>query len=751
MAWRGKEAIVLLVDVGSTMCGQRVAVGGAEASRADVALGMARNIAQQKMLFMPKHDVGIVFFGTTGTCNDLQADGYDNVSVACGGTLGSPDLAMLRFLTQRPEGGAESDAVNGLIVALDFMIKKTRDQKYSKAIHLITDSSSASFGDADLEACIKQLDATSTKLHVTLVGATDVGPWGHLAKTSTAVQILPLPMLARRCSLSVKPVELRAKVRLQLIVSQHLQIPVGVYSRTTRVSFPTLKKRSKMAAALPKGDHPNPDHVVIDRTYHVADDPDGEEVVAEDRIKGHKYGQSIVPMSEYDEAALMYTCDRTLTALGFALATSIGPEHSMHQVETVAADRGDGWASCAFESLVDAMLEENLAIIARYSFRKNSQPRMVALMPRKGSGGNASIMDLQYLPFFEDLREWSCASLPMPSVEQRDAISALVDAMSLDASPKGVLDGAPRPHDELLKPEDSNNPCLARFYSFLVQRAIDPKAKVPPPGLDSWNHLELPAEVAQRLKDGKLGEALKAKFGLEKVEKVLGKKKHFWREAIAAKRKDLDFGEVDTKRIKVAVREDGKKEEKDEDKVKDEGSQEHAGFGGMAAPVGLPPVVHVGSVHPERDFERWLLHKSGGHDAVGEAMRQMRGVIERLADEGEDFHGKALSCLGALRKGCVQEAEAAVYNAFARALSRAPGQLRSRFWARARESGLGLITDSEVPTSTVTSEEASAFLRGEAYWPSSATASSAKAAHASTAAVAAAAALTEQDLEAMMD
>ena len=33
--------------------------------------------------------------------------------------------------------------------------------------------------------------------------------------------------------------------------------------------------------------------------------------IAQDRVKGHKYGQSIVPMSEYDEAALMhpYCCD----------------------------------------------------------------------------------------------------------------------------------------------------------------------------------------------------------------------------------------------------------------------------------------------------------------------------------------------------------------------------------------------------------------------------------------------------------
>merc|ERR1719261_1997589 len=104
-----------------------------------------------------------------------------------------------------------------------------------------------------------------------------------------------------------------------------------------------LKKRSRLAAAVPleKRIEQWTDKVMLERTYHVADDPEGEEVKKEDRIKGHKYGQSIVPMSEYDEAALMYTCERTLTALGFAPASSVGPEHSLYQVEALAADRGD--------------------------------------------------------------------------------------------------------------------------------------------------------------------------------------------------------------------------------------------------------------------------------------------------------------------------------------------------------------------------------------------------------------------------
>jgi len=36
-----------------------------------------------------------------------------------------------------------------------------------------------------------------------------------------------------------------------------------------------------------------------------------------------------------------------------------------------------------------------------------------------------------------------------------------------------------------------------------------------------------------------------------------------------------------------------------------------------------------------------------------------------------------------------------------------------KFWSKARDAGLGLITDGEAPTSTVTAEESRAFLAGE--------------------------------------
>lgn len=73
--------------------------------------------------------------------------------------------------------------------------------------------------------------------------------------------------------------------------------------------------------------------------------------------------------------------------------------------------------------------------------------------------------------------------------------------------------------------------------------------------------------------------------------------------------------------------------------------------------------MHIGSVHPERDFERWLNErKTGGRDVVAPAIEQMCLVILRFAEEGEEFYGKALSCLATMRRGCVRRGPRALFS-----------------------------------------------------------------------------------------
>eukprot|EP00746_Dinoflagellata_sp_MGD_P030640 gnl/MRDRNA2_/MRDRNA2_172734_c0_seq1.p1 gnl/MRDRNA2_/MRDRNA2_172734_c0~~gnl/MRDRNA2_/MRDRNA2_172734_c0_seq1.p1 ORF type:complete len:339 (-),score=82.23 gnl/MRDRNA2_/MRDRNA2_172734_c0_seq1:16-972(-) len=290
----------------------------------------------------------------------------------------------------------------------------------------------------------------------------------------------------------------------------------------------------------------------------------------------------------------------------------------------------------------------------------------------------------------EDLREWKHASPPMPNNLQRDAVAALVDAMDLmEVTPDGNV-------EERICPEKTANPVMQRFYRFLFERAQDRNAGVPS-GHDLEAVMDVPAPSLERLNSMAVGDTLKTAFNFTKVEAGAKghKKKRFWREAVLAKKAE-ENGEVDVKRIKVG-----------ESDVPAEATGSSAAATGSSA----PPKVLIGSVNPEKEFERWLDYRVGGVDVTREAIAQMSAVVERLAKEGPDFLGKALSCFETLRRGCVKEGEAETFNTFAR-------NIRGSFvygalWAKAKERGLGLVSDVEVPSSSISAEEARAFLAGE--------------------------------------
>ncbi|CAK0853611.1 unnamed protein product, partial [Prorocentrum cordatum] len=138
MASRFRNVSILLVDVGRSMQeplpGTDDSKAAGKVTKAGVAVRLARDLVQQKLLFMPKHEVGVVFFGAAATCNDLQADGYANVVAAREGKVCAPDLAALQMLDAQPPGGESSDAVDGLIVSMDMIMKLTGELKCIKIV-----------------------------------------------------------------------------------------------------------------------------------------------------------------------------------------------------------------------------------------------------------------------------------------------------------------------------------------------------------------------------------------------------------------------------------------------------------------------------------------------------------------------------------------------------------------------------------------------------------------------------------------
>jgi len=83
------------------------------------------------------------------------------------------------------------------------------------------------------------------------------------------------------------------------------------------------------------------------------------------------------------EENLKFPTERCLKLLGFVPAKSIPRHYYMSGVDVLIAKDKDLHARKALASLIHALYELERVAICRYISRKNSQPKLVCLIPRK--------------------------------------------------------------------------------------------------------------------------------------------------------------------------------------------------------------------------------------------------------------------------------------------------------------------------------------------------------------------------------
>jgi ATP-dependent DNA helicase 2 subunit 2 len=139
---------------------------------------------------------------------------------------------------------------------------------------------------------------------------------------------------------------------------------------------------------------------------------------------------------------------------------------------------------------------------------------------------------------------------------------------------------------------------------------------------------------------------------------------------------------------------------------------------------GIPNILwdhvpdRVGSTDPARDFKAMISHR--GEDLVEKAIQGMTSMVQELINNsiGDQYYGKVLDCLVALRSGCVAEEESSAFNTLLRNIKNAHGHTESNrraLWTDyIVKKGISLIDEDESDDSTVSKEEASRFLREDA-------------------------------------
>ena len=174
-----KEALAIVLDV---------SVGMARDERMVRTAAVLEAALKQKFLFAPADEVAVVLFGTDGTDNELfeQEGGYEHVTVLQPfDTVGMPLLRSLRApradedregegtprlpCVLRPSAH-DGDFIDGLMVALDLLKRRTRGKRLRRRVMLLTAAASPLGGVDDLELLLQKVAQDEIELDIVGVG-----------------------------------------------------------------------------------------------------------------------------------------------------------------------------------------------------------------------------------------------------------------------------------------------------------------------------------------------------------------------------------------------------------------------------------------------------------------------------------------------------------------------------------------------------------------------------------------------------
>ncbi|KAL2644979.1 hypothetical protein R1flu_012566 [Riccia fluitans] len=690
---RNKETLVILVDIGPSMH-----------PHLEYAAKAVSTLVQRKIIHRQHDEVGLVFFGANETDNELtlEVGGYEHVVVARPISVVSDELA--RAVDRFPKEHGISDFLDAIVVGLDMIVKKLGPgSKGNKRIYLITDAQSTVREPEEgtkleqVDILAKQLQQCSISLDVVVIRlrgekralVSKTSQENEFLLQSFSSQTKGELVLADSCTTLLGAVKARTVspttlFRGDMELTPNMTIQVWVYKKVSQERLPTLKLYSDKAPLI---DTSATHQVNLDSEYKSTIDLDVS-IAPEQRIKAYKYGPQYVPISSTEEEALSFKTEKGLKIVGFTDRFNVPRHYYMKEANVFIPEPGNERSTVAVSCLVRAMEAEGKVAIVRCIWRAR-QTNVVLGVLTPCLASEVSIADCFYfniIPFSEDLREFAFASFKdrpagqQPTRLQQETADALVQMMDL----------CPSPGDEILKPENTVNPVLLRFYSFLHLKSLDPEATVPPLD-DALRRISEPDERFLQKMEYMLG-TFQDQFVLtQNAQKENGDRK-FWKDRLEGEEEKpglLVGGE------EAMQTEDGK-------------------------PLSLEfltgkKVEEVGSLNPVQDFEA-LLARRDSDKWVGKAIKEMKKIITDLLDSAYNgnTYEKAMACLVALRNGCVVQEEPTEFNTFLEEIAnRCRGKRQNDFWERVVTKNITLISKEETPDSGVTQEEAAAFLIGK--------------------------------------
>ena len=249
-----KEAIAVILDVSKAMGSDNLRRGRA----------VCENLLEQKLVFAPRDEVGLIFGGSTVTRNRLHLASpgrYEPVFVAS--PLGVPTLDYFKPLDGLTNEDGSFDMLDAIIVANDLIFERTGDKKYNRRIFLVSSVATTVRRKDDLGRVIESLKAKGVSLVVIGIDfevrsaesrAADSDDWDSLSAKQQNERVLDymcsqlgdtsmvIPVTDALDALSAlrkRSVSQRAMSRCILSIGD-IAIPVHIFTKTMVANRPTI-------------------------------------------------------------------------------------------------------------------------------------------------------------------------------------------------------------------------------------------------------------------------------------------------------------------------------------------------------------------------------------------------------------------------------------------------------------------------------------------------------------------------------
>jgi len=656
--------------------------------KVDLCKSIIESFLLHRMLASKTIEFGLLTYGSSDTC-------VEEIEIR------KPSLDTLKDIQsigghkdiQGDVQGGTDRVYMGIHAAHKIVTETNSGKKFNRVIVLFTDAESELANDNNTRSIAEDLKSNECIVYIVLIidklkqssltsqisrfrdFANDVG--GYLTVTNDLAGAMGF--LSSGPGMGTRPTQ--SKIAFEL--SPDFKIPCFYCSKTSKVPLPSLKKQSNASYDV---DMPDSGKVSMSTMYRNPSDPD-EELEFEDRVKGYKYGPQYIPFGGMDDDVLKLSSPPVVRLLGFLPANRVPRYHFLDVCFVLGPNpstpEGEG-AGRVIAALSRAMRKLDQVALARFVKRENSDPWLVAIMPKPDSEGGRDdrALVMHRLPCAEDLRNFIFPPLSMDGVtaEQTRAVSSAIDAMTIPSalSPEGLL---------------MFNPSSLAVLSRIQQRAgVSSSCLTGVLGFDdTFSSMGDVPEISMLWRTVREHCELLPRDNSEKGRK----RKVFWA--------DVDIGEDVNKTIK---------QEQSESKTNVEP---------------LPSPLNEGSVNPTEEFTVLLKTFAEEKDndrtdelrhIIVESLSALRRIVDLLVTTGgtSAHYRKALACIKCMREGSIQVREHDAFNQYMRDTIKRKFSVgrHFKFWESIRSDGVTLISSEDTAqVCSVTAAEARDFLAEE--------------------------------------